>query len=59
MRDCTDCSHYKTVYAEYLHEHIKSCEVWECEFERKENEDISDNASHENRAEQSRKAEEG
>ena len=59
MRDCTNCSHYKTVYAPYLREYIKSCEVWQCEFERKENENISDNACHEDRAEQSRKAEEG
>lgn len=59
MRDCTNCSHYKTEYAPYLHEYIKSCEAWECEFERKDNENISDNACHEDRAEQSRKAEEG
>lgn len=58
-RDCTNCSHYKTVYAPYLHKYIKSCEAWECKFERKNNEDISDNARNEDRAEQSKKGKEG
>ena len=34
MRDCTNCSHYKTEYTPYLHEYIKSCEVWQCKFEQ-------------------------
>lgn len=50
MRDCTNCSHYKTVYAEYLHEYVKSCEVWSCNFERIED-DKCNNAGSEDRAE--------
>lgn len=55
MRDCEHCIHSKTVYAEHIHAYVKSCEAWDCEFERKNDEDISDNACHENRAEQGRK----
>lgn len=33
-RDCKNCAHYKTVYAEYLHKYVKSCEVWQCKFEQ-------------------------
>ncbi len=59
MRDCDNCIHHVQTYNERLHGFVHSCSSWECEFERKENEDISDNACHEDRAEQSRKAEEG
>ena len=51
MRDCEHCIHSKTVYAEHIHAYVKSCEAWDCEFERKNDEDISDNACHEDRAE--------
>lgn len=58
-RDCENCIHHVLIYDERLHGFVHSCRRWKCEFERKENENISGNARNENRAEQSRKAEEG
>lgn len=51
MRDCEHCIHSKTVYTEHIHAYVMSCEAWDCEFERKNDEDISDNVRHAARAE--------
>lgn len=51
MRDCDNCIHHVQTYDERLHGFVHSCSSWECDFERKNDEDISDNVSHAARTE--------
>ena len=37
IRDCVNCVHYK-----HLRDDVFSCEKWECEYERRENNDGTD-----------------
>lgn len=46
-RNCDNCIHHVLIYDERLHGFVHSCSRWKCEFERKENENISDNARNE------------
>ncbi len=50
-RNCNECKNQTYTYSERLHCFVFACRKWECEFERKNDEDISDNACHAARTE--------